>query len=50
MRVGAGAERRSLHSLAAGAGYQIAVAPTYRASPLTPAYNNNWVSTTRLNF
>jgi len=36
--------------LTIGAGYQIAVAPTYRASPLTPAYNNNWVFTTRLNF
>jgi len=36
--------------LTIGAGYQIAVAPDYRASPLTPAYNNNWGFTTRLNF
>jgi hypothetical protein len=33
-----------------GVGYQIAVAPQYRANPLAPAYNNNWVFTTRLNF
>ena len=36
--------------LTLGIGYQIAVAPDYRATPLTPAYNNNWVLTTRLIF
>lgn len=33
-----------------GLGYQRAVAPAYRASPLTPAYNNAWLFTSRLNF
>jgi len=33
-----------------GAGYQIAVSPHYRASPMTPAYSNAWVFTSRLNF
>ena len=33
-----------------GVGYQSAVTPTYRASPLTPAYNYAWVLTSRLSF
>jgi hypothetical protein len=33
-----------------GIGYQVAVAPTYRAKPLLPAYNNNWVISARINF
>jgi hypothetical protein len=33
-----------------GAGYQIAVAPSYRPSPLTPSYDHAWVLTSRLNF
>jgi len=33
-----------------GAGYQVAVSPHYRASPLTPAYDHSLVLTTRLNF
>jgi hypothetical protein len=33
-----------------GVGYQSAVAPTYRAKPLTPAYNHAWLFTSRLNF
>jgi hypothetical protein len=33
-----------------GVGYQSAVAPTYRASPQTPAYNSAWIISTRLNF
>lgn len=33
-----------------GAGYQFAVSPSYRANPLTPAYNHAWVLTSRLNF
>jgi hypothetical protein len=33
-----------------GAGYQFAFAPAYRARPLTPAYANAWLLTTRLNF
>lgn len=33
-----------------GLGYQRAVAPAYRASPLTPAYDNAWLFTSRLNF
>jgi hypothetical protein len=31
-------------------GYQAAVAPTYRASPLLPAYNSSWIVSTRLSF
>ena len=37
-------------SLTAGFGYQIAVAPSYRPTPLTPSYGNAWVFTTRINF
>jgi hypothetical protein len=33
-----------------GVGYQVAVSPNYRPSPLTPAYSNAWVFTSRLNF
>jgi hypothetical protein len=33
-----------------GAGYQSAVTPSYRAKPLTPAYNHAWLFTSRLNF
>lgn len=33
-----------------GAGYQFAVAPSYHASPLTPAYNHAWIFTSRFNF
>lgn len=33
-----------------GIGYQIAVAPDYRAKPLTPAYANSLIVTTRMNF
>ncbi|MEJ0049388.1 MAG: hypothetical protein WDN04_27245 [Rhodospirillales bacterium] len=31
-------------------GYQVAVAPDYRAKPLTPAYDRAWIISTRLNF
>ena len=37
-------------SLTTGFGYQIAVAPSYRPTPLTPSYGNAWVFTTRINF
>jgi hypothetical protein len=33
-----------------GGGYQIALAPTFRPSPLTPAYDHAWLFTSRLNF
>jgi len=33
-----------------GIGYQIAVSPPYRPTPLTPAYSNAWIFTTRFNF
>jgi hypothetical protein len=33
-----------------GVGYQFAVSPSYRASPLTPAYQHAWLFTSRLNF
>jgi hypothetical protein len=33
-----------------GLGYQIALAPAYRAKPLTPAYDNAWLFSTRMNF
>lgn len=33
-----------------GVGYQFAVSPEYRPSPLMPAYNHAWVLTTRFNF
>jgi hypothetical protein len=33
-----------------GLGYQIAVAPGYRARPLTPSYENAWLFSTRMNF
>jgi hypothetical protein len=33
-----------------GGGYQIALAPAYRAKPLTPAYDRAWLLTLRLNF
>jgi len=33
-----------------GLGYQVAVAPDFRAKPLTPAYNHAFLFTSRLNF
>ena len=33
-----------------GGGYQFALAPAYRAKPLTPAYDRAWLLTFRLNF
>jgi hypothetical protein len=33
-----------------GFGYQIAVAPDYRPKPLTPAYTNGWLLSSRINF
>lgn len=33
-----------------GLGYQSAVAPAYRPTPLTPAYNHAWILSTRMNF
>lgn len=33
-----------------GVGYQIAVSSAYRAKPLTPAYKDAWLFTSRLNF
>jgi len=33
-----------------GVGYQFAVAPAYRPTPLTPAYDHAWLFTSRLNF
>lgn len=33
-----------------GAGYQTAVAPKFKASPLLPSYDHAWVVTTRLSF
>lgn len=33
-----------------GIGYQAALAPAYRASPLTPAYNRAWLASSRLSF
>jgi hypothetical protein len=33
-----------------GGGYQVAVAPPYRAKPLTPAADHAWLVTSRLNF
>jgi hypothetical protein len=33
-----------------GAGYQFAVAPAYRARPLTPGHANAWLLSTRFNF
>jgi hypothetical protein len=33
-----------------GVGYQVAVAPSYRAKPLTPAYDRAWILTTRVSF
>ncbi len=33
-----------------GAGYEVAIAPSYRAKPLAPAYENAWLFTSRLNF
>ena len=36
--------------LTVGVGYQAAIAPTYRASPLLPAYDHAWIVTTRLSF
>ena len=33
-----------------GFGYQSAVSPNYRASPLTPTYNHAWLITSRLSF
>jgi hypothetical protein len=36
--------------LTIGAGHQFAVAPMFRAKPLTPAYNDAWLLTSRFNF
>ena len=36
--------------LTVGVGYQVAVAPSYRAKPLTPSYDRAWVLTTRVSF
>lgn len=33
-----------------GVGYQTALTPTYRASPLTPSYNHAWILSTRVSF
>ncbi len=33
-----------------GVGYQQALAPTYQAKPLTPAYEHAWIVTTRIGF
>jgi hypothetical protein len=33
-----------------GVGYQAALAPAYRASPLTPAYDHAWLASSRLSF
>jgi hypothetical protein len=33
-----------------GVGYQIAVSPSFHPAPLTPAYSNAWVFTSRFNF
>jgi len=33
-----------------GVGYQTALAPEFRRSPLTPAYNHAWLTTARLSF
>ncbi len=37
-------------NLTLGVGYQSAVTPNYRASPLTPAYNRAWIVTSRMSF
>lgn len=36
--------------LTVGGGYQFAVAPDYRPKPLTPAYQQAWLFTSRVNF
>ena len=36
--------------LTIGIGYQTAVAPTYRATPLIPAYDHAWIVTGRFTF
>ncbi len=36
--------------LTVGVGYQSAITPHYRASPLTPTYNHAWILTSRLSF
>ncbi|MDE2474437.1 MAG: hypothetical protein KGO48_05260 [Alphaproteobacteria bacterium] len=36
--------------LTLGGGYQFAVAPDYRPKPLTPAWQNAWLFTSRVNF
>jgi hypothetical protein len=36
--------------LTIGVGYQVAVAPSYRAKPLLPSYDRAWILSTRLNF
>lgn len=33
-----------------GFGYQFAIEPVYRGKPLTPAYDRNWLFSTRMNF
>jgi hypothetical protein len=33
-----------------GAGYELALAPPYRAQPLAPAFEHSWVVSTRFNF
>jgi len=37
-------------SMTLGVGYQVAVAPDYRAKPLTPAYDRAWILSARMNF
>jgi len=37
-------------NLTLAVGYQVAVAPTYQAKPLTPAYDRAWILSTRINF
>lgn len=36
--------------LTLGGGYQFALTPDYRPKPLTPAYQNEWLFTSRINF
>ena len=37
-------------NMTVGVGYQVAVAPDYRAKPLTPSYDRAWILSTRVNF
>jgi hypothetical protein len=36
--------------LSVGVGYQVAVSPAYRATPLTPAYDHAWLFSSRMSF